>query len=78
MMEYVQLAVENIPDELHRSVTLTTAAINAVKAAWDSWMWIVPVATTLLTQISAWSNFVGNLPGVKFIAGNYGKATNAK
>jgi len=76
MIEFVQLA--DIPQQLNQSVTATTSAINAVKAAWESWAWILPLATTIITQASALVQGVNAIPGVKWIAGNYGHATNAK
>lgn len=63
-------------DQLQHSVTATTAAINAVKAAWDSWAWIVPLAGWLITHLSALVAGVNSIPGVKWIAGNYGHSTN--
>ena len=78
MMEYVQLAADTVPDQMKNSITATTTAINAVKAAWDSWVWIVPVITTVVTQLSALVSGVNSIPGLKWIAGNYGHSTNAK
>lgn len=63
-------------DQLQHSVALTTAAINAVKAAWESWAWIVPLAGWIITQAAALMRGVNAIPGVKWIAGNYGHSVN--
>lgn len=78
MIEYVQLITDNVADNLNHSVSATTTAINAVKAAWESWVWIVPIVSTVITQLSALVSGVNSIPGVKWIAGNYGHSLNVK
>ena len=55
-----------------------TAAINALKAAWDGSAWLIPWISFLVAQGSALFKWPNTIPFLRAIAGNYGHATNAK
>ena len=64
--------------QIEATVSGWTVAINALKAAWDGTLWIVPWLSFLAAQGSALLKWPNSVPLLRFIAGNYGHAANEK
>jgi hypothetical protein len=64
--------------QIESTVSGWTAAINALKAAWEGSAWLIPWITFFVTQGSALFKWPNTVPFLRFVAGNWGHATNAK